>query len=83
VEPGRDAPERFALVARPEGLVTRAGASLDPDAELGCSVDTCTRLVAGDPKAVVEVEITGDRGLASNLLSLLAAPARDGAAVAA
>jgi DNA-binding HxlR family transcriptional regulator len=83
VEPGREAPERFALVARPEGLVTRAGASLDADAELRCSVHTCTRLVASDPEAVVEVEVTGDRALASGLLSLLAAPARDGAAVAA
>jgi DNA-binding HxlR family transcriptional regulator len=83
VEPGRDAPERFALVARPEGLVTRPGACLDSDAELRCTVDTCTRLVAGDSEAVVEVEVTGARTLAESLLSLLAAPAPDGAAVAA
>jgi DNA-binding HxlR family transcriptional regulator len=83
VEPGREAPERFSLLALPEGLATRAGACLEPDAELLCSVDTCTRLIAGDPEAVVEVEIRGDRDLAESLLSLLAAPARDGAAVAA
>jgi DNA-binding HxlR family transcriptional regulator len=83
VEPGREAPERFALVALPEGLRARPGACLDPDAVLRCTVDVCTRLIAGDPKARVEVEIEGDRPIAESLLDLLAAPASAGTAVAA
>ncbi|MDQ6914710.1 MAG: winged helix-turn-helix transcriptional regulator [Actinomycetota bacterium] len=83
VEPGRKAPERFALVARPGGLATRPGACLDADAELRCTVDTCTRLIARDSEAIVDVEVTGDRALAEGLLSLLGAPVSDGAAVAA
>jgi DNA-binding HxlR family transcriptional regulator len=83
VEPGRDAPATFAVIARPEGMTIRCGACLDPDATLRCTVDACARLIAGDPEAGVEVEVTGDRALAEELLAALTAAAPDAAAVAA
>lgn len=83
VEPGRSAPERFALLARPDELAVRPGACLHPDASLRCTVETCTRLVAGDSEAGVEVEVAGDRDRAAALLALLAPPvAEDAVAVA-
>ena len=83
VEPAADAPGRFALVARPDGLQARAGACLDADAVLTCSVETCTRLVARDPDARVEIEVAGAEDLAATLLDLLGARAPAGRAVAA
>ena len=83
VEPAADAPGRFALVARPDGLQARAGACLDADAVLTCSVETCTRLVARDPGSRVEIEVAGAEDLAATLLDLLGARAPAGRAVAA
>ena len=83
VEPAADAPGRFALVARPDGLQARAGACLDADAVLTCSVEVCTRLVAGDPAARAEIEVAGAEDAAATLLDLLGAPAPAGTAVAA
>jgi DNA-binding HxlR family transcriptional regulator len=76
VEPGAPAPGRFALLAGPEGLRCRAGACLDADARLTATVDTCAGLVAANPQAALDVEISGDSALAERLLDLLtAAPA--------
>jgi DNA-binding HxlR family transcriptional regulator len=75
VEPGTPAPGRWALVAGPEGLRARAGACLDADASLRASVDTCVRLITGDPQAALEIEVEGDGALALRLLELLGAPA--------
>ena len=83
VEAAADAPGRFALVARPDGLQARAGACLDADAVLTCSVETCTRLVARDPDSRVEIEVAGAEDLAATLLDLLGARAPAGTAVAA
>ena len=83
VEAAADAPGRFALVARPDGLQARAGACLDADAVLTCSVETCTRLVARDPDSRVEIEVAGAEDLAATLLDLLGARAPAGRAVAA
>ena len=83
VEPGAPAPGRWALIAGPEGLRARAGVCLDADAGLTLSVDVCTRLVAGDPQAGVEVELKGDVARAIELLDLLCSPARAGVAAAA
>jgi DNA-binding HxlR family transcriptional regulator len=82
VEPGADAPDRWALIAKDGELRIRAGACLDPDASLQLSVDACTRLVAGCSNAALEVEVAGDRTLADGLLDLLGAPAAKTAAAA-
>ncbi len=73
VEPGIPAPARWALLAGPDGLRTRAGACLDADASLRASVDACVGLVAGDPQAALEIEVEGDEALAFGLLDLLGA----------
>jgi DNA-binding HxlR family transcriptional regulator len=75
VEPGAPAPSRWALLAGPDGLRARAGACLDADASLRASVDACARLIAGDSKAALEIEVEGDEALALDLLDLLGAPA--------
>jgi DNA-binding HxlR family transcriptional regulator len=75
VEPGAPAPARWALLAGPDGLRVRAGACLDADAWLRASVDTCVRLVTGDPRAALEIEVEGDGGLGLRLLDLLGATA--------
>ncbi len=82
VEPG-SAPGRFALLAGPGRLSARAGACLDPTASLTMSVDACARLIAGDPDAVLEVEISGDEALGQRLVALLVADARAAVAAAA
>jgi DNA-binding HxlR family transcriptional regulator len=73
VEPGADAPARYALAAGPEGLRARAGACLDPDASLTTTVAACRRLAAGDSQAGLEVEVEGDPALGRALLGLLGA----------
>jgi DNA-binding HxlR family transcriptional regulator len=83
VEPGAEAPARWALVARDGELRIRAGACLDPDAVLELSVDACSRLVAGATEAELEIEVSGDRALAGELLRLVGAKAPAGAAAAA
>jgi DNA-binding HxlR family transcriptional regulator len=80
VEPGHPATNRFALIARPEGLTARAGAGLDADATLRVSVSGCTALVAG--RRPDDVDVEGDAALAASLLGVLA-PERAGASVAA
>ena len=75
VEPGAPAPSRWALLAGPDGLRARAGACLDADASLRASVHACTRLVAGDSQAALEIEVEGDEALALDLFDLLGAPA--------
>jgi DNA-binding HxlR family transcriptional regulator len=82
VEPGTEAPDRWALVAGDGELRVRPGACLDPDASLELSVDACTRLVAGASNAALEVEVSGDRDRAHRLLELLGAPAAEAAAAA-
>jgi DNA-binding HxlR family transcriptional regulator len=82
VEPGSDAPDRWALVAGDGELRIRPGACLDPDASLELSVDACTRLVAGSSNAALEVEVAGDRSLAHRLLELLGAPLGEAVAAA-
>jgi DNA-binding HxlR family transcriptional regulator len=83
VEPGADAPDRWALVASDGELRVRAGACLDPDAVLALSVDACSRLVSGRSEAELELEVSGDRDRARELLSLLAAGAPADAVAAA
>jgi DNA-binding HxlR family transcriptional regulator len=83
VEPGAPAPGRYALIAGTEGLRARAGACLDADASLTLTVDTCTRLITGDPKAPLEIEVEGDSVLADRLLALLGIPAATRLAAAA
>jgi DNA-binding HxlR family transcriptional regulator len=82
VEPGSDAPDRWALVAGDGELRIRAGACLDPDASLELSVDACTRLMAGESNAALEVEVAGDRSLGHRLLDLLGASANEAVAAA-
>ena len=73
VEPGVDAPARWALVAGPDGLSIRAGACLDADALMRTTVASCIALVAADSQAGLEVEVEGDAALALQLLHLLGA----------
>jgi hypothetical protein len=75
VEPGAEAPRRWALLAQGRELRIRAGACLDADAVLELSVDACSRLVAGVPEAELELEVAGDPALAGQLLRLLGAHA--------
>jgi DNA-binding HxlR family transcriptional regulator len=83
VEAGAEAPGRWALVAREEELRIRPGACLDPDAVIELSVDACSRLVAGASEAELELEVSGDRGRAGDLLKLLGATAPAAAVAAA
>jgi DNA-binding HxlR family transcriptional regulator len=82
VEPGRPAPDRWSLVARPGGLRIRAGACLDRDAVLTGTVEACGALVAGEPGAGLGLEVSGDRVLAGRLLALLGSHAQEAAAAA-
>jgi DNA-binding HxlR family transcriptional regulator len=80
VEPGRAAPERWALVARPDGLTARAGSCLDPDAVLSATVAACAGLVAGDPDAGLAIDVAGDRDRVGALFALLGAGMAEAAA---
>ena len=70
VEAGAPAPDRLALVARPDGVTARAGACLEPDATLRLTVADCCALVAGRRPPGTSIE--GDAALAEALLSSLA-----------